>query len=64
MRELVERYSDGKIGRLEGSFVDRDHWHSNVRPSNTPLLRLNLESLVSREHMTEKRDYVLALIRA
>ncbi len=32
--------------------VDYDDWHFNVRPSNTePLLRLNLESLVSREHM-------------
>ena len=31
-----------------------------MRPSNTePLLRLNLESLVSREHMEEKRDEVL-----
>ena len=38
---------------------------STCGPSNTePLLRLNLESLVSREHMEEKRDEVLALIRA
>ena len=36
-----------------------------MRPSNTePLLRLNLESLVSPEHMEEKRDEVLDLIRA
>ena len=29
--------------------IDYDDWHFNVRPSNTePLLRLNLESLVSR----------------
>jgi phosphomannomutase len=41
-----------------------EDWHFNVRPSNTePLLRLNLESLVSPEHMAEKRDEVLALIR-
>jgi len=45
--------------------VDYPDWHFNVRPSNTePLLRLNLESLVSREHMEEKRDEVLALIRS
>ncbi len=45
--------------------VDYEDWHFNVRPSNTePLLRLNLESLRSREHMEEKRDEVLALIRA
>jgi phosphomannomutase len=65
MRELVERYSDGELGRLDGISVDYDDWHFNVRPSNTePLLRLNLESLVSREHMAEKRDEMLALIRA
>jgi phosphomannomutase len=41
------------------------YWHFNVRPSNTePLLRLNLESLVSREDMEAKRDEVLGLIRA
>ena len=50
---------------LDGVSVDFDDWHFNVRPSNTePLLRLNLESLVSAEHMAEKRDEVLALIRA
>jgi phosphomannomutase len=65
MEELVERYSDGKVGRLDGISVDYDDWHFNVRPSNTePLLRLNLESLVSREHMAAKRDELLALIRA
>jgi phosphomannomutase len=65
MREVVDRYSDGELTRLDGISVDYDDWHFNVRPSNTePLLRLNLESLVSREHMDEKRDEVLALIRA
>jgi phosphomannomutase len=65
LEELVERYSDGEISRLDGISVDHDDWHFNVRPSNTePLLRLNLESLVSREHMKKQRDEVLALIRA
>jgi phosphomannomutase len=65
MEEIVERYSDGELGRLDGISVAYDDWHFNVRPSNTePLLRLNLESLVSREHMGAKRDEVLALIRA
>ena len=54
--------------RSTGSTASRStttDWHFNVRPSNTePLLRLNLESLVSPEHMAEKRDEVLALIRA
>ena len=65
MREIAERYSDGEQNTLDGISVDYDDWHFNVRPSNTePLLRLNLESLVSREHMEQKRDEVLALIRA
>ena len=65
MREIDERYSDAEIRRLDGVSVDYEDWHFNVRPSNTePLLRLNLESLVSAEHMEEKRDEVLALIRA
>jgi phosphomannomutase len=64
MREIEERYSDGEISHLDGVSVDYDDWHFNVRASNTePLLRLNLESLVSPEHMEEKRDEVLALIR-
>jgi len=65
MEEIVERYSDGEVSRLDGISVDYDDWHFNVRPSNTePLLRLNLESLVSRQHMEEKRDELLALIHA
>ena len=65
MRALAERYADAEIGWLDGVSVDYDDWHFNVRPSNTePLLRLNLESLVSREHMERKRDEVLSFIRA
>jgi phosphomannomutase len=65
MTELAERYSDGKITHLDGVSVDYDDWHFNVRPSNTePLLRLNLESLVSRADMERRRDEVLGLIRA
>jgi phosphomannomutase len=65
MKELAERYWDGQVSWLDGISVDYDDWHFNVRPSNTePLLRLNLESLVSEEHMREKRDEVLGVIRA
>jgi phosphomannomutase len=64
MREIAERYSDAEISWLDGVSVDYPEWHFNVRPSNTePLLRLNLESLASREDMEERRDEVLALIR-
>ena len=65
MDELAERYSDGEQGRLDGVSVDYPDWHFNVRPSNTePLLRLNLESLVSHEDMERRRDELLALIRS
>ncbi len=65
MEEIAERHSDGEITRLDGISVDYPDWHFNVRPSNTePLLRLNLESLVSREDMEAKRDEVLGLIRS
>ena len=65
MQELAERYSDGEVTWLDGVSVDYPEWHFNVRPSNTePLLRLNLESLVSPEDMEQRRDEVLALIRS
>ncbi len=65
MREIGERFSDGEVTWLDGVSVDYEDWHFNVRPSNTePLLRLNLESLVSREDMEAKRDEVLDLIRS
>jgi phosphomannomutase len=61
---IRERYADGEISELDGVSVDYPEWHFNVRPSNTePLLRLNLESLVSREDMERRRDEVLGLIR-
>ena len=64
MRELEERFSDGRISHLDGVSVDYDDWHFNVRPSNTePLLRLTLESLVSQADMERRRDEVLAVIR-
>jgi phosphomannomutase len=65
LAELERRYAGGRISKLDGLSVDFDDWHFNVRPSNTePLLRLNLESLVSREDMERRRDEVLELIRA
>ena len=65
MKELAERYSDGEASWLDGVSVDYPDWHFNVRPSNTePLLRLNLESLVSPEDMEAKRDEVLTIIQA
>jgi len=65
MAAIEDRYGDGEITKLDGISVDYDDWHFNVRPSNTePLLRLNLESLVSEEDMARRRDEVLDLIRS
>jgi phosphomannomutase len=65
LEELADRYSDGEQDRLDGISVDYEDWHFNVRSSNTePLLRLCLESLRSREHMEERRDEVLGVIRS
>ena len=61
---LRARYADGRQAEVDGLSVAYDDWHFNVRSSNTePLLRLNLESLVSEADMEHRRDEVLAIIR-
>ena len=65
MEEIAAAHPEAEVSWLDGVSVDYEDWHFNVRPSNTePLLRLNLESLISREDMESKRDATLALIRA
>ncbi|MFL5819413.1 MAG: phosphomannomutase/phosphoglucomutase [Solirubrobacteraceae bacterium] len=65
IEEIAAAHPDARQSRLDGISIDYDDWHFNVRPSNTePLLRLCLESLVSREDMERRRDEVLALIRS
>ena len=65
MAEIEAAHPDAEITHLDGVSIDYPDWHFNVRPSNTePLLRLNLESLVSPEDMAAKRDEVLKLIRS
>ena len=65
LAEIKAAYADAQITELDGVSVDYEDWHFNVRPSNTePLLRLNLESLISQEDMERRRDEVLALIRS
>lgn len=64
VEEVKALYTDGDLSELDGVSVDYPEWHFNVRASNTePLLRLNLESLISRAHMETKRDELLAVIR-
>ena len=65
----LERHYGGlpgaRVSHVDGVSVDFEDWHFNVRPSNTePLLRLCLESLVSRDDMESRRDELLAQIRA
>jgi phosphomannomutase len=61
---IAAKYADGHQYELDGLSVEYPDWHFNVRPSNTePLLRLNLEA-TTPELMAQKRDEVLALIRA
>ncbi len=63
IERLRTRYADGRQTEMDGLSVAYDDWHFNVRSSNTePLLRLNLESLVSVEDMERRRDEVLELI--
>jgi phosphomannomutase len=65
IQRIRERYSDGRQAEIDGLSVEYDDWHFNVRSSNTePLLRLNLESLVSEADMERRRDEVLEVIRA
>jgi len=64
LAQIAKRYADGKQFELDGLSVEYSDWHFNVRPSNTePLLRLNLEAC-SEALMEQKRDEVVALIRA
>ena len=64
MKEIAELHGDAEVSWLDGVSVEYPDWHFNVRPSNTePLLRLNLEA-ASPAMMEQKRDEVLAMIRA
>ena len=64
MKEIAESHPDAEATWMDGVSIDYEDWHFNVRPSNTePLLRLNLESLVSQADMETKRDQILAQIR-
>jgi phosphomannomutase len=61
---LSARYSDAKTYTMDGVSVEYPDWHFNVRASNTePLIRLNLEA-TTEQKMEQKRDELLAFIRA
>ena len=61
---LSAKYQSGRVYAMDGISAEFPDWHFNVRGSNTePMLRLNLEA-VTPELMAQKRDEVLAFIRA
>ncbi len=64
INEVEEKYSDGKIDRLDGLSVDYDDWRFNLRMSNTePILRLNVESKGDVNLMKNKTKELLKIIR-
>lgn len=65
-KRIEEKYvpKAREVIRIDGITCEFEGWHFNVRASNTePLVRLNLESLVSQQDMESRRDEVLAVIR-
>ena len=63
IKNLTEKYSDGKINFLDGITVEYPDYWFNVRASNTEdKVRLNLEA-ISPQIMIEKRDEVLSIIK-
>jgi phosphomannomutase len=61
---LITKFTDGKLNRLDGITIEYPDFWFNVRGSNTePKLRLNLEAK-SKEIMEIHRDEVLKIIRA
>lgn len=64
IKEIKEKYADGKQNDMDGILVEYPEWWFNVRASNTePVLRLILEA-TNKELMEEKRDEILGMIRS
>lgn len=64
IKEVEEKYSDGKIDKMDGLSVDYNDWRFNLRMSNTePILRLNVESKGNVKLMKKKTQELLKIIR-
>lgn len=62
MEEVVRRYSDGELDRLDGILIEYPDWWLNVRPSNTePFLRLVMEA-DSPELLDAKRAELVSIL--
>jgi phosphomannomutase len=61
---VEQKYSDGKIDKLDGLSVEYPTWRFNLRGSNTePVIRLNVESKGDAELVRLKTQELLQLIR-
>lgn len=61
--QILNRYADGTITKLDGLSISYPDFWFNVRASNTEAkMRLNLEA-INEKVMAEKRDEVLSLIQ-
>jgi len=65
LKQIKEKYSDGELNELDGVAIRYPDWRFVVRTGANPpgILRLTLEAK-NKELMEQKRDEVLALIRA
>jgi phosphomannomutase len=62
IRELREKFKDGRQDTLDGITIEYADWWFNVRASNTePLLRLNLEA-DTKERLEEKRTLLYSIL--
>jgi phosphomannomutase len=63
LKEIEQKYADGKIEHIDGVSIEYADWRFNVRESNTePLLRLNLEAK-NKELVAEKLKELTELIQ-
>jgi len=63
LQALEQKYSDGKIDRLDGLTVEYPQWWFNLRPSNTePVVRLNIEA-EDAQLLKEKTGEIIKIIK-
>ncbi len=64
LKLIEEKYANAEINHISGVAIRYSDWHCVVRPSdNEPLVRLTVEAN-SQQLMEQKRDELLAYIRA
>jgi phosphomannomutase len=67
LKKVEAHFSQGakNVDHIDGLSVEFGEWRFNLRGSNTePLIRLNVETRGNHALMEEKRDELLAMIRA